>query len=76
VIVYDIVMPYDTNWAFLTHLREGTLQGRQFVITAPNLRGARKIIKSEETIYEVVEEGDLEAIVQAVREAAKARAVR
>ncbi len=77
VIVYDLVMPYDRNWQFMAHLRDSeAMRGRHFVVTAPNGSAARKIVGTSETIYEIVQEGDLDAIVQAVREAAKARPVR
>ena len=77
VIVYDMVMPYDRNWQFMAHLRgSDAMNGRHFVITAPNGAAVQKIVGTDETIYEIVQEGDLDAIVQAVREAAKSRPVR
>jgi DNA-binding NarL/FixJ family response regulator len=77
VIVYDVVMPYETNWAFMAHLRDRSeMRGRHFVLTAPNVRAVHQMVGTDETVYEIVREGDLDAIVQAVREAAKARAVR
>ncbi len=77
VIVYDLVMPYDRNWQFMAHLRDSdAMRGRHFVVTAPNSAAAQKIVGTDETIYEIVQEGDFDAIVQAVREAAKARPVR
>jgi CheY-like chemotaxis protein len=77
VIVYDLVMPYDRNWNFMEHLRDSeTMQGRHFVVTAPNGSASRAIIPTDEKIYEIVDEGDIDAVVQAVREAAKARPTR
>lgn len=77
VIVYDLVMPYDRNWNFMSHLRDSdTMQGRHFVLTAPNAPGMRHVVGTDEKIYEIVNEGDIDAVVQAVREAAKARATR
>jgi DNA-binding NarL/FixJ family response regulator len=77
VIVYDVVMPYDRNWHFMSHLRDSdTLKGRHFVLTAPNAAAIRAIVSPSETVYEIVDEGDLDTVVQAVREAAKARPVR
>jgi DNA-binding NarL/FixJ family response regulator len=77
VIVYDLVMPYDSNWNFLAHLRDSeTMQGRHFVVTAPNSAAIRATIGTNERIYEIVNEGDIDAVVQAVREAAKARPTR
>ncbi len=74
VIVFDVVMPYDRNWRFLQHLRETTLKGYRFVLTSPNAAALRKIVGRDEQIYEILDDsGDIDAIVQAVREAARAR---
>jgi DNA-binding NtrC family response regulator len=74
VIVYDVVAPYERNWRFLQHLRETALDGRQFVLTSPNARALSALVGRDEKVYEIVENGtDIDAIVQAVREAAKAR---
>jgi len=76
VIVYDVVAPYDRNWRFLQHLRETTLKGRTFVLTSPNADAMMKRVGRDEKVYEVLDGGgDLDAIVQAVREAARARPV-
>lgn len=77
VIVYDVVAPYQRNWRLLQHLRETTLQGRQFVLTSPNAGALEPLVGKDDEVYEIVEDGsDIDAIVQAVREAARARAVR
>jgi CheY-like chemotaxis protein len=77
VIVYDVVMPYDRNWRFLQHLRETTFAGRRFVLTTPNENGIKQLVGRDETVYEVLDGGgDIDAIVQAVREAARARPTR
>jgi DNA-binding response OmpR family regulator len=74
VIVYDVVFPYERNWRFLQHLRETTFNGRRFVITTPNEAGVRQLVGRDERVYEVLDDGgDTDAIVQAVREAARAR---
>jgi DNA-binding NarL/FixJ family response regulator len=74
VIVYDIVMPYDRNWRFLEHLRETTFKSRRFVLTTPNEAGIRKMVGRDDKVYEILDDGgDVDAIVQAVREAARAR---
>ena len=74
VVVYDVVIPYDRNWRFLEHLRETALQGRRFVITTPNEAGIRKLVGKDDKVYEVLDDGgDIDVIVQAVREAARAR---
>ena len=74
VIVYDIVMPYERNWRLLQHLRDTAFKGRRFVLTTPNAEGFRKLIGRDDTVYEILDDsGDLDAIVQAVREASRAR---
>jgi DNA-binding NarL/FixJ family response regulator len=77
VIVYDVVMPYDRNWRFLEHLRETSFKDRRFVITTPNETGIKKLVGKDDKIYEVIDDGgDIDEIVQAVREAARARPTR
>ena len=74
VIVYDVVMPYERNWRFLEHLRETAFKGRRFVLTTPNEKGLRKLVGRDERIYEILDDtADVDAIVQAVREAVRAR---
>lgn len=77
VIVYDIVMPYDRNWRLFEHLRETVFQNRRFVLTTPNKNALKPFVGRDEAIYEVLDGGDdIDAIVQAVREAARARPTR
>jgi DNA-binding NarL/FixJ family response regulator len=74
VIVYDVVAPFERNWRLLQHLRETVFQNRRFVLTTPNEAALRGLIGRDESVYEVIEEGgDIDTIVQAVREAARAR---
>ena len=74
VIVYDVVMPYERNWRFLEHLRETSFKNRRFVITTPNQEGIRKLVGKDDRVYEILDDrSDIDAIVQAVREAARAR---
>jgi DNA-binding NarL/FixJ family response regulator len=74
VIVYDVVAPFERNWRFLEHLRETVFQNRRFVLTTPNEEALRRLVGRDESIYEIIEGGgDVDAIVQAVREAARAR---
>jgi DNA-binding response OmpR family regulator len=74
VIVYDIVPPYERNWGFLQHLRETAMDGRHFVLTSPNEHALAKLVGRDERVYEILNDGgDIDSIVQAVREAARAR---
>jgi hypothetical protein len=77
VVVYDVVAPYDRSWRFLEHLRSATaFAGRQFVLTSPNVAALHKLVGVDETVYEVVGGDDIDGIVQAVREASRARPTR
>jgi hypothetical protein len=74
VIVYDVIFPYERNWRFLQHLRETIFKGRKFVLTTPNGDGIRRLVGKDERVYEVLDDtSDMDAIVQAVREAARSR---
>ncbi|HZJ32536.1 MAG TPA: hypothetical protein VFD21_13245 [Vicinamibacterales bacterium] len=74
VIVYDVVPPYERNWRFLQHLRGTVLQNRRFVLTTPNERALQCVVGRDESVYEIIEgEGEMDAVVQAVREAARSR---
>ena len=77
VVIYDVVPPYERSWRFLEHLRETTLRNRRFVITSSNPRRAAELAGTAEDIYEIVGKPyDLDLIVDAVREASKARPTR
>ena len=74
VIVYDVVMPYERNWRFLEHLRATSFAGLKFVFTTPNAQGLKELIGRNDRVYEIIDDrGDIDAIVQAVREAARSR---
>jgi CheY-like chemotaxis protein len=76
-IVYDIAPPYHRNWDFLQHLRSSVLGGFRFVLTSFNPERLLQLVGRDETVYEVVGKAtDLGAIVQAAREAVRARATR
>ena len=55
-------------------LRETAFSGRRFVLTTPNEDGVvRRLAGKDERIYERLDDGaDVDAIAQAVREAARA----
>ena len=74
VVVFDVVMPYERNWRFLQHLRETSLKNYRFVLTTPNAAALAKLVGKDEKVYEVLDDrGDIDTIVRAVREAARAR---
>ena len=74
VIVYDIAAPFERNWRFFQHLRSTLMAERRFVLTTPNAEALQRRIGRDERIYEVLDDGsEIDAIVQAVREAARAR---
>jgi CheY-like chemotaxis protein len=76
-IVYDIVLPYERNWRFFEHLRGKAFNDRPVVITTPNEAAIRKLVGKDDRVYEVLDDGaDIDTIVQAVREAARARRTR
>ena len=77
VIVYDVVTPFERNWRFLEHLRDTLLKGRRFVLTSPNASALARLVGRDEKVYEILDDGDdIDAIVQAVREAVHARPTR
>ena len=78
VIVYDIAPPYERHWAFLEHVREQPfMAGRQFVLTTTNVARARENVGIDEPIYEIVGKPyDIGQVVNAVKEASRARPVR
>jgi hypothetical protein len=58
-------------------MRETALHGRQFVLTSPNEHALARLVGRDEKVYEILSDGaDIDAIVQAVREAARARPTR
>jgi len=74
VIVYDVVAPFERNWHFLEHLLATVMRGRQFVLTTPNARALERLVGRDQSVYEVLDDGtDVDRIVQAVREASRAR---
>jgi CheY-like chemotaxis protein len=77
VVVYDIAPPYERNWAFFQHLRERLLKDVQFVLTSMNVAHVERLVGRDERVYEVVgTPHDLDAIVRATKEAARARPTR
>lgn len=70
-VVYDLVPPYDAQWAFLDHLRHvSPLQGIPFVITSTNAKMARELAGRTEQVIEILGRPfEMEALLTAVRRA-------
>ena len=74
VVVYDIAAPYEENWARFQQLRATAMKDRRFVITSANPARVQQLAGRDERIYEIVDQRlDLDNIVHAVKEAARAR---
>jgi CheY-like chemotaxis protein len=78
VIVYDIAPPYESNWMLFQHVRSlPPLAGLQFIVTTTNAKQVEHFAKNGEPVYEIVGKPfDLGVIVNAVREALRARPTR
>jgi DNA-binding NtrC family response regulator len=78
VIVYDVAPPYDANWTLFQHIASmAVMDGRQFVITSTNARQLERIAAPQQHVYEIVgKSDDVGRIVQAVKEAYRARPTR
>jgi CheY-like chemotaxis protein len=77
VILYDIAPPYERNWAFLENLRETMLRDSRLVLTSVNSAQVERLVRNDQRIYEVIGHADdLDAVIQATREAARARDTR
>jgi DNA-binding response OmpR family regulator len=76
VVVYDIGAPYEENWALFEHCRATAMRDRRFVITSANPGHVERLAGHDDRIFEIVDRPfDLDNIVQAVKEAARARRV-
>jgi len=74
VVVYDIGPPYEDNWEIFQMCRATSMRERRFVITSTNPAHVQRLAGRDERIYEIVDEPwDLDNIVHAVKEAARAR---
>jgi CheY-like chemotaxis protein len=79
VIVYDVAPPYENNWQLFQHIRAmPVMAGIRFVITTTNAQQVERFAKgAAESVYEVIGKPfDLGQIVDAVKEALRARPVR
>jgi CheY-like chemotaxis protein len=75
VIVYDIAIPYEQNWALFQHFRSRpACEGVNFVVTTTNLAHVQKIAGAEAQLHELVGKPyDLDLVVRAVGDAANRR---
>jgi CheY-like chemotaxis protein len=71
VVVYDLVPPYDTQWAFLDHLRQvSPLREIPFVITSTNAKMARELAGRTERVIEILGRPfEMDELLAAVRRA-------
>ena len=78
VIVYDLAPPYERNFLLFQHVREmPAVADAHFVLTSTNPSNVSDMVRRDERVYEVVDRAeDLMAIVQAVKQAARARDTR
>ncbi len=70
VIVYDISLPYDTNWKFLKLVRSSQpAQECRFILTTTNKPALDKLVGETEALEIIGKPYDLERVVPAVRSA-------
>ena len=75
VIVYDIAPPYENNLRLYEHIRAMPIcEGAHFVLTSTNPARVTDRVSGDQQVYEVVDrDEDLMSLVQAVKEASRAR---
>ena len=70
VIVYDISLPYDTNWNFLKLVRSSLpAQSCRFILTTTNKPALDKVVGETEALEIIGKPYDLDRVVAAVRAA-------
>ena len=78
VIIFDVAPPYDANWQLLQHIKGApAMQGVRWIVTSTNAAHVERLAGKDERVYEVVGKPyDLDRIVQATKEALRARPTR
>jgi len=78
VIVYDISPPYEANWNLFLHMTAmPVMDGREFVVTSTNAGQVERLAGPQHRVYEIIGKPfDLGQVVQAVKEAVRARPTR
>ena len=68
VIVYDVSIPYDKNWAFLRLLLDSeSMRGRKVVLTTTNKQRLEELVGPTDAFEIVGKPYDLDKIVGAVK---------
>jgi CheY-like chemotaxis protein len=72
VVIYDIALPYEANWALFCHLRQlPALRDRPVIVTTTNARHVAPLA-AEQPVYEIIGKPyDIDPLIGAVREAAR-----
>jgi DNA-binding NtrC family response regulator len=78
VVVYDVAPPYERNFKLFQHVRSlGCAEGCRFVLTSTNAAHVQQLAGQDERVFEIIDKPkDLNLIVEAVRQAARARPTR
>jgi CheY-like chemotaxis protein len=78
VIAYDIAVPYTKNFRLYEHIRSiPAVEHTNFVLTSTNARVVQKLVGRDDKVYEVIDrKEDLDRIIQAIKDASRARPTR
>ena len=70
VLIYDVSIPYDKNWAFLRLLLDSEhMQGRKIVLTTTNKKRLEEMVGPTDAFEIVGKPYDIDEIVRAVKTA-------
>ncbi len=73
-VLYDLIPPYDRQWAFLDLLRTSSpLKDLPFVLTSTNAKAARELAERSDTVIEIVGRPfEFDEVLAAIRRVAPA----